>query len=297
MVIISSLGGAPSVFGAGMERDELTLDLATTASLELDGAKALDIIDADEEAPWVERLDWVVQFEPGVWFPALEADLKTPGSSGVARSQALDIDEPEAAPYGEIHIRTGDWRVTLAGFAFLVDETRSAQESFSIGAVSGAAGESVDTDLDYISLQVTAAYQFYERDFAGEDDGIAARMFAEVMGGVRTYDVDLEVSSGGATARGDEFWIEPVIGARFGIELAEQLTIDIAATAGAMPLGDHSSTSWSATAGAQWRFMDNAGVQFGFRHQFTNLEDGDGDDEFSLDGSLSGLFLSVVVRF
>ncbi len=250
----------------------------------------------EEKAPNTDG--WVVQFEPIVWFPAVLGDLALPGGGGKADLEhALSLDEPRVTPSGELFIRADKVIFSLSGFGYFGSESTTATEAFSLGGIDVGVGDAFDIDLDFVSVESVIAYTVWEHELDEERgaDGVVMRF--DLGGGARLYSVDSTLSADGETVRADETFVEPILSAKLSIDIYRDFTLDVAFTAGGFALDDKSSVSWGIVSGVQWRFIENAGVQFGFRHQYMNLEDGDGADEFEFDGSFSGIYASIVFRF
>jgi len=270
-------------------------NLAIDASMDLrlqsepagdeEGAPALDTLFPQRE--------WLIEFEPSLWLPGFDGDIALPNGPQVDLDR-LGFGDPEPGFYGELSIRHERLTIKLSGFGVSGDESVIASSGFSIGDLDVAAGERVDSELDYVSLEAVALYRVWREELPGKNGGgVGIRL--EVGGGVRYHDVEYSASSGGATQTDDGRFAEPILAAALTVDVTDRIDFGVAGSVGWMPIDDNSSFSADIVAGIRWRPHQNVGFQFGFRHFVADLSTG--DDDFEFEGNLSGLFASLVIRF
>jgi hypothetical protein len=238
---------------------------------------------------------WVVQLEPMLWYPALRGEMAVSGGQRLDVG-AFDLDENEATPAGELTIRSGDdagsWWFVFSGFSFETDGGRVMNGLVDIGGPLVEAGDRLDFDLRFTSVE-----GFVEYSLPSIIDEGDVHWWINLCGGARLYDVSLDSEVNGDPATSDDnTWFEPVGGVRMMLELPHGFGFELAANAGGFVNGDDSSLSWSISAAFLWNFCPNAAVEIGFRHLSVDLEDGE-DDPFVFDNALAGLWGSVVIRF
>lgn len=279
-----------------------------------EGANAGEADGAGDGMKSVER-EWTVSIEPAVWFVGAGGDLTLPrasgggggggggGATGEAKIDVMGLDDPQASAMGEVNLGYGRYRGAVRAAIFNLDDDGTASEAGSIGSIDFAEGDALRGELDMWVFEAQGGYRLHEYAARPREngDGFVLRFYADGLGGVRAYGVDWLVDRvGGSTSPEngfDDTWIEPTLGAKVGVELYEQIDIDLEFNVGAAPFGDHSSWSWDVLVGFQWRPIENLGVQIGYRNLAFNLTDGDGDETFEWDGALAGLYGGVVVRF
>lgn len=268
-----------------------------------------------EEAP----TRFTISIEPSVWFAGAGGKVKLPGStpppvplSGPEAQPAelgdriklndIGFDDPQATPAGAVSIGYDRWRFNIRGFGFSIDDDSTVDDSGSLGSVDFAPGDSLFGEIDANVFEAQVGYRFVEHNARPRQngDGYVFRFYADVLGGARLYDVDMQfeqIATLNGTNAFDDMWIEPTIGAKVGVELYEQFDIGVELNFGVGPFGDHSSWSWDVMAGFQWRPVENLGIQIGYRNLAFDLQDGDGVDEFEWDGALAGLYFGAVIKF
>jgi hypothetical protein len=257
-----------------------------------------------------------VQIEPSFWYVSPSGDLKLPAKSGtggfttpgdsvaIAR---LNLDTPEFEPAGEIHLNSGRWRMTFSGATYSMDRQDTiADSSFRLGSVVITNGDPMDVNMEFTTVELTGGYRVWGRVFSSPDftqkpeNALDSVLRVYVIGGGRFYDVSFDVTrttAVQASANADEFFGEPIVGARAEVDLARDFTLDVQLTGGGLPTGDTSSYSVDIQAGFQWRPHPNVGVQIGYRQLAFWLSDGKDASEFEYDGRLAGLFAGLVIRF
>ena len=241
--------------------------------------------------------EWTLQFEPAIWAPGLAGDVRLPGGTASLDTGDFDFDDPQITPFGEIHFRQNRLTISASGFGFSLDETGVSGTPSAVDGLVIPAGTATGMKFDLYSAQATGAWRIVDYTLSPDDAPDSVRFAFDVYGGIRGYDLNTRFTVGGAGAQESDGWVEPIIGARFTMDIIDQFTLDLALDGGWMPFGDHESSSFDITVGIQWRPVEHFGAQFGWRQIVLDLSDGDGADEFSFDGSLAGIYGSIVIRF
>lgn len=248
---------------------------------------------------------WTFQFEPAAWYVAPGGKIRLPGTSASGNGEKLDlsalnVDSPRLAPYGELHVRHGDWRLAFSAFRVTTEDRGAIMSSGGqLGSLAFAAGDRIESSLDLTSADVLAAYRFFNPRKGGRDEGGFTYVpMLEAHAGFRVYDVDFDARGPGGSTSADAFFVEPFVGARFSMDLAEQFTIDVQTSLGAFnDGGDRSTVSWNALVGFQWHPAENLGIQVGYRQLAFSLIDGASPARFDWRGAAAGLYLGAVLRF
>jgi hypothetical protein len=249
--------------------------------------------------------DWTIQFEPSVWYVAPGGKLRLPGSAGAGGGDKLEIrglnqDSPRLSPYGELHARNGDWRLAVSGFRYEGDDRGTVMGSGGqIGSLAFAPGEQLRTSLTFTSVEMLGAYRFFHRQKGErEEGGFTYVPMLEAQGGVRVYDIGVDVRGPGGSTSSDQFFAEPFVGARFSMDLAEHFAIDVETSLGGFNDGSHRQVvSWNALVGFQWYPVENLGVQVGYRQLAFSLIDGSGAERFDWRGAMAGLYFGASLRY
>lgn len=280
----------------------LSLALSSLASHALAQATAADVEPiSSDPAPLVDG--WTLQLEPLVHYVAPAGDIRLPNSSGVKSKEVsvddLNLDDPRISPFGEIHFRREKWRISLSGFAYSLDDrTEVSTESFQFGDLAISSGDRIESSLDFWTLEAVASYRVFHDQTDRNSKGIVgAAAGIDILGGVRFFDVDFDISTPSGSQSEHNLWAQPVLGARAEFTIWENFGFDVTTAFGYLPAGDNTSFSWDIIAAFHWRPWENVGVQIGYQQLAFTLEDGDGADEFRWSGGMAGVFGGLLIRF
>ncbi|RMH32121.1 MAG: hypothetical protein D6692_00040 [Planctomycetota bacterium] len=239
---------------------------------------------------------WRLSLEPSIWAPGLGGDLGF--GAGDFQVERLRVDDARASALLRVQARRGDLVLDASGFVFSFDDATRTDAVQSAGGLAFAAGDPARVRFDLVSAELTVGARVWGVSLPGPGAGRVVKIGVDAFGGLRAYSLDALVGSpGGGTRSGDGLWVEPIVGARLNVDLLNSAGFFLTLDAGAMPIGDHTSTSFDIVTGIQWRPLRLVGVQFGWRQLLVDLQDGDGAGRFEYDGALAGLFGSVVIRF
>ncbi len=249
---------------------------------------------------------WEFSFEPSLWFVGISGTIQLPRSAptGAPASslvlEDLNLDNPNFQPLIEANARRGDWRASLRAATFGAERNATGL-SGSLGDLAFAPGDTVQTDLEMTIIELEGAYTFAGSPRERQSDGsYAVDPRLDAVFGLRAYHSDWSVANLSATSgvtRVDEsgWYLQPQAGLKLSADIYTNLTIDTQLTLGAMP--EENNYSLDIIVGVQWRPAWNIGVQAGYRSIFFGMSEGDGETDFSFDGSLQGLYGGLVVRF
>ena len=274
-----------------------------------------------QKPPLFTAPKWTIQVEPVLWYVAPSGKVRLPVASGngpgsfttagdEVRLERLNLDSPRFEPAGEVHLSAERWRFSFSGATYGIDRDTTADSSFRLGSVVVAPGDALNVDFSLTTVELTAGYCIWDRVFSGPfhtqrpDNAVDSLARLYILGGARIHSAsfDLQRLSGStptppSSASADEFFGEPIVGARLEIEIADDFTLDMQLSGGVLPLGDKSSYSFDILVGFQWRPIENLGIQIGYRQLLYSLADGEDASEFKYTGRLAGLFAGIVLRF
>lgn len=238
-----------------------------------------------------------VQIEPFVWYVSPGGSVGI-GGSPLVETQDLSIDDPRLGPGIEAHLRRGPWRLSLLGALTSQHGGNVAEEPLAFGGLSVAAGETIVTEIDLDVYGIMGAYRVW--GYAAEPDSKGVPLFEsslDLVAGVRLYDYGLTVeriTGAPGRASGDMQHAEPVVGAKWSIEFANQFSIDLATNFGYLPeVSGQSSNSLDITAGFRYAPTPLVAAQIGYRLLVFDLE----SDDVEAEGALAGLYGGVSIQF
>lgn len=245
---------------------------------------------------------WDVQFEPTTWFVAPGGRVRMPGAPvGVRdlRLEQVNLDNPRFSPYGELHVRSGEWRFSLSSFATSQSDRGVVYARPDwIGPHFVTAGETVTSSFDFASVELNVGYRIPIPDTLVGRGGRDFRGSLEAIGGLRLYRLGFEFDTPHGVVSHDDTLLEPLIGLRYTMEIREQFNIDVQVSLAGFDDGAHrSSVSYDIISGFSYRPVENVGINIGYRQLAYDLRTGREIDQFQYSGALAGLFAGVVIRF
>ncbi len=216
------------------------------------------------------------------WFTALSSEVETRFGAVEADLDFGDIwDQLDIAAFASFQARNGRWAlVTDLNYASLTAEEDTPR---------GLAFEDVDVDTRLSVFSALAAYSIVDRP----------DLRVDVAGGIRYYDLDIDVALNAAAAAGDrsasfgDSWIDPVVGARFHAPVSEAWFVDGFADVGGFGIGGASDLSWQIYAGVGYSFNETWALRGGYRYLSVDQEIQGRDTRLELYGPLLG----VTARF
>ncbi|MBL8763312.1 MAG: hypothetical protein JNM07_03475 [Phycisphaerae bacterium] len=249
---------------------------------------------------------WSIELRPSAWYVAPSGKVRLPASSSPTRGdkvpiERLNLDSTRFAPQGDFTIRSGGWSFRFDGAAYSLERDTTADASFRLGDTGVRAGDPTRVTFDFAGFDVLAGYRVLDHEFTGtgiEPGSFRARV--DVLGGLGLYDLDIGIRSlaaGGQESRTDQFFAQPVLGARLELVVVRDVVIDLTGMGGYMADSDRSSASFDLAVSFEWRPAPNFGARLGWRQIAYAFDDGSGRGEFSYDGTMAGLFFGVTVRF
>lgn len=237
---------------------------------------------------------WVVSIEPMVWAPGLRGDIELPGSSSID-VESIGADETQIAPAGRATIRAGRLGFQIRGFGFTSDEDERSDGGFTLAGAAVAPGTSVESDIELYSFDGVVSWELPPIIDNPQDE---VRLAFDITGGARVTSVDMDVRlAGGGGSSADNVWAMPILGARMNLDLPHRLGLGVSFDAGWLPSDSEEAFTWDVTASFFWMALENVGLEIGFRHLQSDLQDGDGPNDSRFDASLAGLFGAIVIRF
>jgi hypothetical protein len=256
---------------------------------------------------------WTLRIEPAAWYVGVSGKFAAPRSTTAAgnnpQTRFIDVnaDNPILTPAGEARLRWNNWLFSLRGFAF----NREARSSGLVGQIGTIAYSNVDRlkfQYQVNSFDLEVGYRVLShRDKVLSSSEPSLRVDVDVLGGARLLDtsIDLEAQNFASAAplpppissySADDTFIHPFVGARFELEVYEQLGFDVQLTGGYFP-GNTESSSVDVIAGFWWEPVNHIMIQVGYRALFFSYTSGDEPRDYSADATLQGLYFGAVVRF
>lgn len=225
--------------------------------------------------------DWECLFAPYGLIASIEGEAGV-GRAGVAEVAVDFSDILENLQLGGMfhgEIRKGSWGVIL-------------DLSFMNLGTSGTipTGGVVRADVDQLMLESFLAYRKESR-----------RGWIEIMGGMRTFDIDLQLELNGPVVQGTlirgETWVDPLVGTRGLVKLSDRASLIGQVDIGGFGVG--SDFSWNLQGGLGFDLTKRAVLFFQYRTLNVDFESGQAGtaDFFKYDTNTHGPLFGLGLRF
>lgn len=252
---------------------------------------------------------WTLRTRIAVWRVSTGGDLKLPSDVGAPSSsvelEALDADQPVHAPLADFTFRKGDWGFTARGAGWSTSGTAQPGFTGRLGDVEFSPTTTLDTELQVLIFEAEGLYtlgRYQPEKSEYKIDGALDLVFGARLTSVDASTRDITPGIGSAVppeSSADNLFIEPLVGLRGSMEIAERVDLEVQLTIGGLPFGDTSSFTGDILAGISWRPIENVGILLGYRAMFLDLSDGEDNEAFELSGptTAQGLFFGAVIAF
>ena len=239
--------------------------------------------------------DWRFDVAPMyLWLPALDGDVTVRGrtsSVNVSMGKFIEtlLDSFKFAATGRFEAHRGDLLLTLDLIYMRFEEDGETP------------GGLFQTNVEFSNLitEFGGGYRLGEWSLGA---GTGTALAVEVLGGGRyvRLDGDLEIAGAGPLGArvdvdGTVDWIEPFVGARLRLILAENLAFVVRGDAGGFGLG--SNLTWSLVASVQTQISRKVTLVFGYRLLDIDYDEGSGTSRFVYDVLMHGPMFGAVLRF
>lgn len=254
----------------------LTASLAAFAV----GAVAAGTASAEEGRP-----GWALQVTPYVWAAGLKGDIspfRRAPTIGVEKSFSDVLEELNVAAFLHVYGRSG--RFVAVGDLLYVDAT-DARQVGALPMIGQIPSIDVSVDSRQVSGTLMGGYQLY----ATPDFNFA------LLAGIRAWDISnvLTVATPVGAASYDESfsWVDPIVGARAFVVLADRLSLQVQADIGGFGAG--SERTWQALGTLNYELNRHLSVSAGYKVLDVEYE----ADGHVFDTTLQGPALGLTYRF
>lgn len=231
--------------------------------------------------------DWTVRLMPYFWVPvSVEGDSTVDGGT-----VDLDLDLGDVLDLLEFGIsgRGEAWKGKLG---FIIDAWYVSL------ALDASPGPAVEVDIEQAQSDFLLGYQAGSWPVGDSAPNSQSKLIADVMGGLRYVYLKQTVKiSPGANLGGSEEWVEPVVGARLILETSSDFYWVTRGDVSGFGIGDGSSLTWNVLGGLGYQPWERASIGLGYRAYGIDYSEGSGANEFGLDATLHGPYLTFVYQF
>jgi hypothetical protein len=239
-----------------------------------------------------ERGGWEFRTALYMWALSLEGDVTVKGQKSDVDVGFDDIlDELNFAGMLAFSGRKGNWG--FWGDAIYANLGHTTH-------IGGIIRVRVDPDMNMLMLTGGGSYRLGNWVLSDRPGKEVPTVAVDALVGVRytyldiTLDFDLLPDP-----KGDQDWVDPLVGARSLWALSKRWNLSLAGGVGGFGVGSH--FTWHAHSLVGYRFdllgEDNAQVFGGYRALYQDYTDGSGVDKFEWDVTLHGPILGLSIHF
>lgn len=213
------------------------------------------------------------------WFTGLSSTVGTPAGTVKTELDFSDVlEDLDMALMGTFEARNNRW--ALIGDLIYSDLSSSS-------ATPGPVFNSVEVDTTMTLVSGYAAYRVLD----------TAEAAVDIAGGLRWYDIDIDVALTGGPVPGNssfgDNWVDPVVAARLTVPIANDWFASGFVDVGGFGIDGASDLSWQVLASVGYNFNDTWSARFGYRYMFIDKTIGGSNVELELYGPMIG----VTARF
>lgn len=266
------------------------------------GDLALAQIDtAPPAGPRTRYKKWSFVVAPYGWLAGTGGTITTNGESqkfDVSFEDILDVTKGGFQIYGEARYKR--WFLSFDG------------TWATLGHGEGLARGRIDFEVKQTIISIQAGYRLIGREFGAarpcacpiQPGGVAldAYLGARYWRTQLALDIDLPgrppvIPPRQSSGSSNDEWIEPLIGARFGLGLTSKIGMGINANIGGFGIGDAADFTWTLSLMFEWQFARHWGLGFGWRTQSVHEMSGSGADRNGSDITTTGPVVGLVFKF
>lgn len=228
---------------------------------------------------------WLVRIAPYLWATALD---------GNARVKGIEAD---------VDVSFGDILEDLSLAGMLLADFQKGRLGVAVNTVyarltpeNDVGPFEIKTTSDLLQLGVAPYYRVVDWAYRTSPSGKPMRLIVEPELGFRfTYlRAELDVRNGGPTVDESESWVDPLIGSRFGIDLADNWNLTAEGNVGGFGVGSDLAWNVQGFVGYQTSLF---GVPTTLAAGYRALHQDYDHDDFKWDVTMHGPVLGAVLRF
>jgi hypothetical protein len=228
---------------------------------------------------------WVIRMAPYVWATALDGNATIKGIKS-------DVD-----------VSFGDILEDLSLAGMLLADIQKGRFGVAVNTVyarltpeNNVGPFEIKTTSDMLQLGVAPYYRVLDWTYRTSSSGKPMRLIVEPEAGFRfTYlRAELDVRHGGPTVDESESWVDPLVGSRFGIDLADNWNLTAEGNVGGFGVG--SDLAWNVQGFVGYK-TSLFGVPTTLAAGYRALHQDYDHNNFKWDVTMYGPVLGAVLRF
>ncbi len=236
---------------------------------------------------------WRFHFNSWLWLMGVEGDLTVRGNSADVSADfgdILDASDSIFAFSGHLEVGYGRWAGFLDGY----------YANLGVDDVSGSAGlVDIDVTMEQGILDFGVMFRVGEWAPSGAAANNVRDTTLDLYAGGRYSYLSLELDpANGPSRSGDRDWVDPIVGAKLVLPLAERWHLSANGDVGGFGVESDLTWSVSSVVGFDFKLFDiPATVYGGYRAIGWDYSDGSGANKFEWDIVNHGPMLGFGLRF
>ncbi len=227
--------------------------------------------------------EWDIRIIPYAWLMSTDGEVSAGGLTQPFEADFSDIvDNLNIALMLRFEASKGKW-------GFISDVIYADLErEFETPVVA----VSVNPTLLIADLDVS--YLLFESDHEVSQGPVWS---FDLIGGIRFWDAEAELTVGPMSVSADKQWVEPVIGGRVRVQTSEKWGFGLRGDIGGGELDLDKQFTWGFVLTADYRISESISLDFGYRFMSIDIETGSGLSHLKLDTDLHGPGLALTFHF
>lgn len=236
---------------------------------------------------------WRAEMTTWAWLVGMEGDVRLGDRESNVSAGFGDVVEASDSMFAF----SGRLELGYGNFGGFVDAMYANLGAEDQSGPNGATKIDVSNELGVVDFGVM--YRIIDRKATGGGADSPLNMTLDLYGGGRFTSVSLDLDPANLPTRSrNKSWIDPIVGAKFVVPLADHWHLSVNGDIGGFGAG--SDITWSATGvlGYDFRLFDHPATLFtGYRAIGWDFSDGYDADQFKWDMVMHGPLLGFSMRF
>lgn len=236
---------------------------------------------------------WRGEVTAWLWLVGMEGDVQLGDRKSSVSANFVDVVEASDSMFafsGRLELGYGE----IGGFVDAMYANLGAEDQSGPDGVS-----KIDVSNELGVVDFGLMYRVLDRKASGGGAANPLNMTLDLYAGGRFTSVSLDLDPANLPTRSrNKSWIDPIVGAKFGLPLAERWHLSVNGDIGGF--GAASDVTWSTTGvlGYDFRLFDHsATVYAGYRAIGWDFSDGYDAEQFKWDMIMHGPLLGFTMRF
>ena len=267
-----------------------------------------------QETPDTQEPEWTDNgTDAGLWhgqmtlwivLPFMSGDASVAGSSvnlELNPGDIFDAADTVIGGQGQLEVWYDNrFGLVVESMGSLIEAEQTISRSPVLPAIP-AAGVKVNLQWELVIVDIEGAYRIHEGPLG--DSGMKWRL--DGTAGLRYTHFKQEAELAGlgglglsGTVGGTEDWVDPIIGARIGVEINDRWSCGVRGNVGGFGIGNASTLSWRVAAGFGYKINERLTLKAGYQVYGLDYDNDEvGRGQIGFDGLIHGPVVGLTFNF